>query len=57
MLFQEFYFEQKWHFHSQHLHNLMFMPKVTPLPPANIGWSMNDGGVSAVGRRRLEYQS
>jgi hypothetical protein len=25
-------------------------------PPADIGWSMNDGGISAVGRRRLEYE-
>ena len=25
-------------------------------PPADVGWSMNDGGISAVGRRRLEYE-
>src|ERR1700677_3768788 len=26
------------------------------LPPANVGWSMNDGRISAIGRRRLEYE-
>jgi hypothetical protein len=35
----------------------MFMPKVVPPPQADVGWSMNDGRVSAVGQRQLEYQS
>ena len=26
------------------------------LPPADVGWSMSDGGISAVGQRRLEYE-
>ena len=30
--------------------------KTASPPPANVGWSMSDSGISAVGRRRLEYE-
>ena len=26
------------------------------LPPAEVGWSMSDGGISTVGQRWLEYE-
>ena len=34
----------------------MLLGKAALLPPANVGWSINNGGISTVGRRRLEYE-
>ena len=44
------------HYHTQHCLIVSFMYKAAFPPPADVGWSMNDGGISAVGRRRLEYE-
>ena len=30
--------------------------KMASPPPANVGWSINNGGISGVGRCRLEYE-
>ena len=30
--------------------------KTASPPPADVGWSINNGGISGVGRRRLEYE-
>src|ERR1700677_4456445 len=44
------------HYHTQHRLIVSFMYKAVFLPPADVGWSMNDGRISAVGRHRLEYE-
>jgi hypothetical protein len=56
------------HFHDKHHLISPFICKAVPPPPTDIGWSMNDGGVSAISQRwlgvlmtidshcRLEYQ-
>ena len=36
---------------------MMPMPEAAIPLPADVGWSVNNGGISAVGRRRLEYES
>jgi len=61
-LFDDLYHSQwcfiqiKCHPHSQHHLISMFLYKAELPPPTDVGWSMNDGGISAVGRRRLEYE-
>ena len=34
----------------------MLLGKAALPPPADVGWSINNGGISAVGRCRLEYE-
>ena len=34
----------------------MFLGKAALLPPANVGWSINNGRISTVGQRQLEYE-
>src|SRR6202012_744274 len=46
----------KCHSHSKHDVFLMLLGKAALPPPADVGWSINNGGISAVGRRRLEYE-
>ena len=46
----------KCHSHSKHDVFLMFLGKAALLPPANVGWSINNGRISTVGQRQLEYE-
>ena len=46
----------KCHSHSKHDVFLMLLGKAALPPPADVGWSINNGGISAVGRCRLEYE-
>ena len=55
-LFSGCFIARTLHYHTQHRLIVSFMYKAVFPPPADVGWSMNDGGISAVGRRRLEYE-
>src|ERR1700677_2613454 len=55
-LFSGCFIARTLHYHTQHRLIVSFMYKAVFPPPANVSWSMNDGRISAVGRRRLEYE-
>ena len=55
-LFSGCFIARMLHYHTQHHFIVSFMYKAVFPPPADIGWSMNDGGISTVGRHRLEYE-